>query len=240
MANFEALASSGTATASHPRPYYIHMAPPCDAVPPSISLLEVDVSGLIRMKPDALINNQALPPVAKPSQGTRSPKRPGTPVLPNTAVGGPQGPPSLPAVAIKRASKPRGGEAAALATALAVLHIWGIDDVADKQMIGMVASLGLLQWSHSDAGESSSKPGSTAGSTVGGTAQEQLRIAPSVGLVQVSVQVLTCPWCPCCLFNQLYHTPISGYVNCSYKSKLLPSLRVPPHASNFWIQELFL
>lgn len=186
MANFETLAS-GPGTASHPQPRYIHVAPGCTAVPPSISLLEVDVSGLIRMKPDALMSNQPLAPVAKPAQGTRSPKRPGTPVFPSTAAAaaGAQGAP-LPAIAVKKTSRPGGGEAAALATALAVLHIWGIDDVADKQMIGMVASLGLLRWSHSGTGESSSRP-------PGGMAQEQLRIAPSMGLFQVSVESLG-PW----------------------------------------------
>eukprot|EP00884_Botryococcus_braunii_P020559 jgi/Botrbrau1/7187/Bobra.0300s0017.1 len=172
IANFESLGPPGSSLHS-PQPHYIHMSPESHGIPPGMALLEVDVSGLIQLKPEVIMGKPRTPPGIKPFGGTGSPKRPGTP-------GGlsPRRGQSLPSVITRKASAP-GGEAAALATALAVLHMWGLDDVADRQMVGMVASLGLLGRAPTE------RPRSPAGAP----GQPQLPLASSVALIQGAIPV---------------------------------------------------
>jgi hypothetical protein len=171
MANFEALGAQSATSSSHLQPHYIHMSATSAAVPQGMSLLEVDVSGLIRLRPEVVIGKPRTPPGAtKPFGGTGSPRRPGTHA------------PGLPAVATKKTSG-SWGEAAALATALSTLHLWRLDDAADRQMVGMVASLGLL-------GDLATRESPKSPAGLG--QPSLLPPAPSIGLVQVSRPYSSC------------------------------------------------
>lgn len=181
MENFKALGSRGTSSSR--LPHHIHMSAEPYGLPPGLSLLEVNVSGLIQLRPEVLMGKPRTPPGTKPFGGTSSPKRPGTPSTqrPGTPRGASPGRGlNLPSITTRKTTG-AGGEAPALATALAVLHMWGLDDVADRQMMGMVASLGLL------GKGSTERPKSPAG----GPGQPQLQLASAIALVQVC-NVLHC------------------------------------------------